>query len=319
MDLTDLKQKTRAATLSYSEAQTLLQLHNFKCELNRQPTLSEDYESLCGNLEKIYPDVSFEIAGYRVSAELREGVGGTLIEKIGLVSGDIPHLKTTVAYGADDSIRLFFRADRIGVIKEEESYNFFEHDLDLDEVKRQCHDRENEIEEYLCDYFRDEINEEMEDPFFNPDGDACDLYFEKGSEAELNRLIKLFILTEPGIEKVGDREVCLCAATGEDDPYLMTDDYFYGSERLERLAGIALAENRPVGWSWEYNDGAIDRRSGYNHSAECLRWGIDEILEQSPARERMAARRELREYLEARGYNPAGFDAMAQATGEGEA
>ncbi|MBO0724264.1 MAG: hypothetical protein J2P52_01585 [Blastocatellia bacterium] len=56
-----------------------------------------------------------------------------------------------------------------------------------------------------------------------------------------------------------------------------------------------------MGWTWEYNDGAYNRRSGYEMFAESLTWNIAEIIEQSPAREKMAARRDLRKWLEARG------------------
>jgi hypothetical protein len=144
----------------------------------------------------------------------------------------------------------------------------------------------------------------LEDPFFDPsdEGQDCALYFETGSQDELERLIKLFILTEPEIESHDDKEVRLYAATEDDDPYL-EDHACYWSKRLNQLTVIAVSENRPVGWNWEYNDGPIDRRSGYSHCAESLTWLIGDLLEQAPAREKMAARRELRRYLEARGHN----------------
>ena len=67
-----------------------------------------------------------------------------------------------------------------------------------------------------------------------------------------------------------------------------------------------------MGWSFEYNDGAHNRRSGYDEFPECLTWKIDEILGESSAREKMAARRELRKWLEARGLDLARFDALAK-------
>jgi hypothetical protein len=67
-----------------------------------------------------------------------------------------------------------------------------------------------------------------------------------------------------------------------------------------------------VGWTWEYNDGAYNRRSGYDEFAESLTWNLGEILEQSPAREKMAARRDLRKWLEKRGHDMARFDALAK-------
>src|SRR4030095_11932233 len=89
-------------------------------------------------------------------------------------------------------------------------------------------------------------------------------------------------------------------------------DEVLAKDRLEALAEIALSENRPVGWTWEYNDGAYNRRSGYDEFAESLTWNIGEIIEQAPAREKMAARRDLREWLEGRAHDMAWFDALAE-------
>jgi hypothetical protein len=49
--------------------------------------------------------------------------------------------------------------------------------------------------------------------------------------------------------------------------------------------------------------------------AESLTWNIGEIIEQAPAREKMAARRDLRKWLEARGRDMARFDALAERKG----
>jgi hypothetical protein len=151
----------------------------------------------------------------------------------------------------------------------------------------------------------------MEDPFFDPSGEDCELYFETGSKDEFERLMRLFILTEPDVEAHEDEEVRLYAAMEETEPRLERSDGYF-SERLEALAEIALSENRPVGWTWEYNDGAYNRRSGYDVFAESLTWNIGEILEQAPAREKMAARRDLRKWLEERGHDMARFDALAK-------
>ncbi|MGH9753111.1 MAG: hypothetical protein ACREA2_10035 [Blastocatellia bacterium] len=81
--------------------------------------------------------------------------------------------------------------------------------------------------------------------------------------------------------------------------------------RLKKLAEIALSKNRPVGWSWEYNDGAHYRRSSYDRHPANIVWKVGEVLEQTTARERMAAQRALRKYLESRGHDPATFGAKA--------
>jgi hypothetical protein len=207
--------------------------------------------------------------------------------------------------------QVVFRADGIGVIKEDSWYEFFEHELDMENVRRDCENDRDAINDFLQDHFNEHIGPQMEDPFFDPSGEDCELYFETGSNGELERLMRLFILTEPNIEAYEDEEVRLYAAIEDTEPHLERSDCYF-SERLEALAEIALSENRPVGWTWEYNDGAYNRRSGYDKFAESLTWNIGEIIEQAPAREKMAARRDLRKWLEARGRDMARFDALAE-------
>jgi hypothetical protein len=151
----------------------------------------------------------------------------------------------------------------------------------------------------------------MEDPFFDPSIENHDIYFERGSQVELDRLMRLFILTEPDIDKHADDEVCLYAGAEDRGPYL-EDKQAYCSRRLKKLAGIALSENRPVCWIWEYNDGASYRRSGYDRHPAVVTWEIGEVLEQATAREKMAARRKLSEYLDERGFDIKEIDAMAK-------
>jgi hypothetical protein len=151
----------------------------------------------------------------------------------------------------------------------------------------------------------------MEYPFFDPAIENHDIYFERGSQVELDRLMRLFILTEPSIDKHADDEVCLYAGMESRGPYLESKAA-YCSRRLKNLAMIALSENRPVGWVWEYNDGAYFRRSGYDQQPAVITWEIGEVLEQATAREKMAARRELSEYLDERGIHIEEIDAMAK-------
>ena len=310
MDLTDLNQKAREAKLDHAEALALLRFSNFQLEQRGEALLPEEYNQLCERLSAIYSDVTFKMTDHRFFARVKQGVRGSLIERLGLVSSRIPHLATTVTFDFE-SIYVVFRADGIGIIKEDSWYEFFEHELDLEEVRRESEGDEDAISDSLQDHFHEQIGPQMEDPFFDSSSEDCALYFEIGSETELERLMKLFILTEPGIEAQEDEEVRLYAAMEGTDPCLGDEDC-YCSERLNQLAEIALSENRPVGWSFEYNDGAVNRRSGYSEQAECLTWNIGEILEESSARERMAARRELRKYLEARGRDLARFDALAE-------
>ncbi|HEY7184008.1 MAG TPA: hypothetical protein VIC84_21425 [Blastocatellia bacterium] len=310
MDFTNLEEKAREAKLDYGEAESLVSFFNFQRERQGNQLISADYSQLRERLTEIYPDVEFDFVDHRIVARVKNGVSGSLVEQIGFVNSHIPHLAATIGFGSE-SFEVVFRADGIGVIKEDSWYEFFEHELDLEEVKRDCEDDRDAINDFLQEHFNEHIGPEMEDPFFDPSGEDCELYFETGSQEELERLMRLFILTEPNIEAREDEEVRLYAAIEDTEPHLERSDCYF-SERLEALAEIAHSENRPVGWTWEYNDGAYNRRSGYDKFAESLTWNIGEIIEQAPAREKMAARRDLRNWLEARGRDMARFDALAE-------
>ena len=91
--------------------------------------------------------MTFEYAGHRITARVERGVSGSLVERIGFVSREIPHLATTVGFGFE-SLQIIFRADRVGVIKEDSYYEFFEHGLDLEEVRRECEDDKDAIDDY---------------------------------------------------------------------------------------------------------------------------------------------------------------------------
>ena len=93
-------------------------------------------------------------------------------------------------------------------------------------------------------HFNEHISPQMEDPLFDPSGEDCELHFETGSQDELERLMKLFILTEPDIEAHEDEEVRLYAAMEGTEPHLESSDCYH-SERLEALTELALSENRP--------------------------------------------------------------------------
>lgn len=125
------------------------------------------------------------------------------------------------------------------------------------------------------------------------------MYFERGSQMELERWLRLFVLTEPDIEQHDAAEIRLYAATETDAPYL-EEDGCYSTPRLQALVELALEENYPVGWAYEYNDGPVARASDYHLAPEALCWYIHELLGMAgtaAARERMAARRSVRQYV----------------------
>ncbi|HEX5081748.1 MAG TPA: hypothetical protein VFY40_06870 [Blastocatellia bacterium] len=219
MDFINPEEKAREAKLDYGEPESLVRFLNFQRECRGEPLISADHGQLCELLSEIHPDVEFKLDGHRIVARVKDSAAGSLIDHIGFVSGSIPHLAVTIGFGSDN-FEIVFRADGIGVIKEDSWYEFFEQDLDLDEVRRDCNNDRDAINDFLQEHFNEHIGPQMEDPFFDPSGEDCELYFETGSQGELERLMKLFILTESEIEAHEDEEGRLYAALEESDPHL---------------------------------------------------------------------------------------------------
>lgn len=309
MNLVDTTQKERAATLDYGDAHALISYQNFLRERQGLTPLARE-TNIAATLGPLYPQTVFRLDGCQVQAKVRTRAKGSLIDHLGLVGCQTDSLATKINQNYE-ILHVIFRADGVGIIKEDSWYEFFEHELDLDEVRRECEGSASTMDEHLSDYFFNEVSEALDDPFFDPDGADCPMEFDCGSEGELERLMKLFILTEPEIETREGEEARLYAALEDEEPYL-DNDGCYWTRRLDALTEIALAENRPVGWTWEYNDGAYNRRSGYSQSPESFTWQIGDVIEEASAREKMAARRELRLYVEKRGRTLAEFDALAK-------
>src|SRR5690349_2192453 len=99
MDLTNLEETAREVKLDYGEAESLVRFCNFKRERRGQPPISADYSRLGEQLSEIYPDVEFKFVEYRTVARVKDGAGGSLVDRIGLVSRQIPHLATTIGFG----------------------------------------------------------------------------------------------------------------------------------------------------------------------------------------------------------------------------
>lgn len=215
---------------------------------------------------------------------------------------------TIEVHNAENSTPVIFLADGTGRLVDHYDWegDQFKHDLNLAELVSQF-DSQAALEDYLTDYFWQQINPKLDDPLLRDysDLDGHELEFVKGNQAEFDHLMHLFILTEPGLEKADEREVVIESASQEDEPHL-EKEWGYASERLERLVKLALAEHRPYGYSYEYNDERGNRRSGYSLSPAYLTYDLDELI-QSPAREKMASRSELRQWLIARSQLPQEF------------
>ena len=114
MDFSNLEETTREAKLDYGEAESLVRFFSFQRERRGEPPVPSDYSRLCEQLSEIYPDVVFKLADHRIVARVKSDVRGSLVERIGIVSREIPHLATTIDFGSE-SLHVVFRADGIGV------------------------------------------------------------------------------------------------------------------------------------------------------------------------------------------------------------
>jgi hypothetical protein len=121
MDFINPEEKTREAKLDYGEPESLVRFLNFQRERRSESPISADQGQLCELLSETHPDVEFKLDGYRIVARVKDGAVGSLVDHIGFVSSNIPHLGATISFGSE-SFEVVFRADGIGVIKEECPY-----------------------------------------------------------------------------------------------------------------------------------------------------------------------------------------------------
>jgi hypothetical protein len=205
------------------------------------------------------------------------------------------------------TLTVVFRQDGTGCV-EPEDYNYeFTHDLDLVSLEYQFADYE-QLEEYLALYFWDYVNPTFYNDRFLRDYaelERHELEFTLGNAEEFNRLMRLFLLTEPDLEKATRSEVVIKTAT-PDTLALLSHQYSYGSERLDRLVQLAFKEHQPTGYFFEYNDNGYGRFSCYDRLPIDLTYELEEFL-QASAREKMSARAKLREWLVARGQDLAQY------------
>lgn len=147
----------------------------------------------------------------------------------------------------------------------------------------------------LTEAFWTHVNEKLPDPFIHPENDTwrvpVDIAWIRGGEDELGRLLQIFAYTEPEGAFRFPNTVEIRTAL-RDWSAQLADDHAY-SRRFARLVWLALAEHQPRGWTYEYNDGASQRRSGYDRRPHHIGFEIDA----PSAHERLDATLALREWL----------------------
>lgn len=330
VDLAELNEE-RAAQIGYWDAEFLIQLQNFFSQQRGGEEIYSAPEALAEKLAALYPEVTFtraegEPRAYAaVIAEVKPESGATLKEALGvafLIPDDVEGALYEDRHGLRAIHRLeegraVFCPDGFGYIEDGDT-QFFTHELDIAGLRDEAEGDEDVIEENLSHYFSEELNHLLDDPYIEP-GDLADqeVHFVKGSEEELERLVQLFVLTEPDVEGAAGDYVCIHTSTEDESACLDGDGGYYYSDRLNRLVELALESHEPEGWTWEYNDGAANQKSGYNLSSSSITYDIEEILE-LPARVRMAARRDLKLWLESQGRKIEEFDAepFVEAAGD---
>lgn len=151
----------------------------------------------------------------------------------------------------------------------------------------------------------DQAIDELDDPYFSPDGtDDKELSFTSGSQEELEQITRVICATEPSLfsqpVKWGENLTIRYEAAGDYSDGGFDAEYSYLpegvplSQRITTLIELAYEYNSFTGHSWEYNDGAYDRQSGYDKSAIT----IEVEVPKPSAHEIMAAAAQLEEWLQ---------------------
>lgn len=151
----------------------------------------------------------------------------------------------------------------------------------------------------------DEVIDELDDPYFSPDGtDDKELSFTSGSQEELEHITQVICATEISLFsqpiKWGENLTIRYEAAGDFSDGGFDSEYSYLpegvplSERIVTLLGLAYEYNSFTGHSWVYNDGAYDRQSGYDKSPIT----IEVEVPKPSAHEIMAAPAQLEEWLQ---------------------
>lgn len=151
---------------------------------------------------------------------------------------------------------------------------------------------------------------EQKDPYIDPDElEGQELNFLCGSEENLEKMLTLICHAAIPMQlwdKYSELEINVLSSTddGEEaqvDYDNMRYDSSWGEVRdrfptlaqyVENAFDTALSENTPSGHSWEYNDGAYDRESGYDKSPIRL----DFVVTAPSAHEQIGAKMEINKF-----------------------
>ena len=143
---------------------------------------------------------------------------------------------------------------------------------------------EEKVDDYGLAIFNT-INEELDDPYIDPDSDNTrqPLHFVCGSEQgmlELFTMIMQASMPDQVWNAIGTNHIEVpVSASYEDEEAILGESYsgeHPGVDFIERNESVkncieeAITQNEPQGYYWEYNDGAHNRRSGYSANRETV-------------------------------------------------
>jgi hypothetical protein len=159
--------------------------------------------------------------------------------------------------------------------------------------------RDEIAQERLEEFFWEEINPALEDPFFrstyDDDGWGEEFHCENGTTQQLEEFLQLCVMTERVASKAAAEDYLIVASETECDAAGLDESSFY-TERLGEFVRIACEHFKPLGYRYDYNDGCPDRYSGYCESSESISIPIKEFA-RVPAREKMLGMKKLKEKL----------------------
>lgn len=148
---------------------------------------------------------------------------------------------------------------------------------------------ESAILKDLSDAIYDRVNDDLEDPFIDPELDLLDdpLHYTCGSEENLKELCTMILqasLPPAFWDVVGETTELRILSSSEDEEAEVDYDSYEHPDLVKFLdknnsvascIEEALTQNEPQGHTWEYNDQARDRMSGYNKD----RLTVDIVIE----------------------------------------
>ena len=226
-----------------------------------------------------------------------------------------PSKQWEIKYQTHEEIFLFiFRGDGTGSCRDVDysatvSFSWDPNDLPQEEGP----DQRTFLEELADDLFWSEINDQLgedaviSDSEWSEDFGACDVEFTCGSRQELERLTRLILYSFPCVWADGEEQRTITffaegensgasAGLGEDANNLDFAGEITRDERacLTELLNFAIGQNTPVGEELEYNDGPLNRRSGYSWYAK----SVDVEVTKPSFHEMAEARGQLRHNLE---------------------